>query len=122
LPVDLFLLLLLDFLMALELVSNQSTASRSKRTTDERSRDRMANGTTDQTSRSGSSQSPDCCPFLRSGHTRAAQKCHYEWQSYKSNEYVSHRFSFSFDVAWSRTQSSCQLMNAKILGNIKDLL
>ena len=47
LPVNLFLLLLLHLLVALELVSNKSTASRSKRTTDESPRNRMANGTTD---------------------------------------------------------------------------
>jgi hypothetical protein len=41
------LLLLLDLILALELVSNQSTSSRSKRTTDECSRDGMVNGTTD---------------------------------------------------------------------------
>jgi hypothetical protein len=72
LPVNLFLLLLLDFLVALELVSNKSTTPCSERTTDERPRDRMANGTTDQTTSSGSSQSSDCCPFLRSAHARAA--------------------------------------------------
>jgi hypothetical protein len=38
---------------------------------------------------------------LRSVQTRAAQKCHYEWQGYKSSEYVSHRFSFSFEVPWT---------------------
>ena len=47
LPVDLFLLLLLDFLLALELVSNKSTSSRSERTTDESPRNWMANGTAD---------------------------------------------------------------------------
>jgi hypothetical protein len=99
LPVNLFLLLLLDLFLALELVSNKSAASRSKRTTDERPRNRMVNGTTDKTSSSGSSQRPDSCPFLRSGQTRAAKKCHYECKSYKNSEYVSHGFSFPFDVA-----------------------
>jgi hypothetical protein len=103
LPVNLLLLLLLHLLVALELVSNQRTSSRSERTTNERPRNRMANGTTDQTSRSSASQSPDCCPFLRSGHARAAHKCHYEWQSYKSSEYVSHGFSSSFKVPWPWT-------------------
>jgi hypothetical protein len=103
LPVNLFLLLVLHLLLALELVSNKSTSSSSERTTDESPRNRMANGATDQTSRSGSSQSPDCCPFLCGAHTRAAQKRHYEWQSDKSSEYVSHRFSFSFDIAWPWT-------------------
>jgi hypothetical protein len=55
LPVNLFLLLLLDLLLALELVANKSPSSRSERTTDERPRDRMSNGTTDQTTSSGSS-------------------------------------------------------------------
>jgi hypothetical protein len=55
LPVNLFLLLLLYLLMALELVSNKSTASRAKRTTDESPRNRMANGTTHESSSSGSS-------------------------------------------------------------------
>jgi hypothetical protein len=98
LPVNLLLLLLLHLLVALELVSNQSTTSRSERTTDERPRNRMVNGTTDKTPRSGSSQRSDSSPFLRSVQTRAAQKCHYEWQGYKSSEYASHRFSFSFEV------------------------
>jgi hypothetical protein len=98
LPVNLFLLLLLHLLLALELVSNKSTPSRSERTTDERPGNRMVNGTTDKTPRSGSSQRSDSCPFLRSGQTRAAHKCHYEWQSYKSSECVSHKFSFDFDV------------------------
>jgi hypothetical protein len=93
--VNLFLLLLLHLLLALELISNKSTASRAKRTADERPRNRMVNGTTDKTSRSGSSQRTDSCPILRSGQIRAAHKCHYEWQSYKSSEYVFHRFSFS---------------------------
>jgi hypothetical protein len=84
--VNLFLLLLLDLLLALELVSNKSTASRSKRTTDQRACNRMVNGTTDKTSRSGSSQRTDSCPILRSGQIRAAHQCHYEWQSYKSSE------------------------------------
>jgi hypothetical protein len=47
LPVNLFLLLLLHLLVALELVPNKSTSSRSKRTTDESPRNRMANSTTD---------------------------------------------------------------------------
>ena len=47
LPVNLFLLLLLHLLVALELVSNKSTSSRSERTTDESPRNRMANGTAD---------------------------------------------------------------------------
>jgi hypothetical protein len=106
------LLLLLHLFVALELVSNKSTSSRSESTTDERPRNRMANGTADQTPGSGSSQSPDCCAFLRGAHARAAQKCHYEWQSYESSEYVSHRFSFSFGL----TQTLCQLINDKILG------
>jgi hypothetical protein len=55
LSVNLFLLLLLDFLVALELVSNKSTTPCSERTTDERPGNRMANGTTDQTSSSSSS-------------------------------------------------------------------
>jgi hypothetical protein len=55
LPVNLFLLLLLDFLLALELVSNKSTSSRSESTTDERPRNRMPNGTADQTPGSSSS-------------------------------------------------------------------
>jgi hypothetical protein len=76
LPVNLFLLLLLHFLLALELVSNKSTASRSERTTNERPRNRMANGTTDKTSCSGSSQRTDSCPILRGGQIRAAQKYH----------------------------------------------
>jgi hypothetical protein len=50
LPVNLFLLLLLHLFLALELVSNKSTSSRSERTTNECPRDRMANGTTDKTS------------------------------------------------------------------------
>jgi hypothetical protein len=99
LPVNLFLLLLLHRLLALELISNKSTASRSERTTDECPRNRVVNGTTDKTPRSGSSQRTDSCPILRSGQIRAAHKCHYEWQSYKSSEYVSHKFSFAFDVA-----------------------
>src|SRR6266568_9418033 len=74
LPVNLFLLLLLHLLLALELVSNQRTSSRSERTTDERPRNRMVNGTTDKTPRSSSPQRPDSCPFLRSIQTRAAQK------------------------------------------------
>jgi hypothetical protein len=97
--VNLFLLLLLHLLLALELVSNKSTASRSERTPDECPRNRMVNGTTNKTPRSGSSQRTDSCPILRSGQIRAAHKCHYEWQSYKSSEYVSHKFSFAFDVA-----------------------
>src|SRR6266478_3190594 len=95
LPVNLFLLLLLHLLVALELVSNKSTSSRSERTTNERPRNRMVNGTTDKTPGSSSSQRPDSCPILRGGQIRAAHKCHYEWQSYKSSEYVFHRFSFS---------------------------
>jgi hypothetical protein len=98
--VNLFLLLLLNFLLALELVSNKSTASRSERTTDERPRNRMVNRTTNKTSRSGSSQRPDSCPILRGGQIRAAHKCHYDWQSYKSSEYMFQRFSFSFDLAF----------------------
>jgi hypothetical protein len=94
LPVNLFLLLLLHLLLALELVSNKSASSRPERTTDERPRNWMANGTADQTPGSGSSQSPDCCPFLCGAHTRAAEKSHYEWQSDKSSESVSHMFSF----------------------------
>lgn len=47
LPVDLLLLLILNFFLALELVSNQSTASRSECTTDQRPRNRMVNGATD---------------------------------------------------------------------------
>jgi hypothetical protein len=47
LPVNLFLLLLLHLLVALELVSNKSTSSRSERTTDESPRNRMANGAAD---------------------------------------------------------------------------
>jgi hypothetical protein len=47
LPVDLFLLLLLNFFLALELVSNKSTTPCSERTTDESPRNRMANGATD---------------------------------------------------------------------------
>src|SRR5262245_7172070 len=46
LPVNLFLLLLLNFLLPLELVSNKSTTSRPERTTDESPRNRMMNGTT----------------------------------------------------------------------------
>jgi hypothetical protein len=69
LPVNLLLLLLLHLLVALELVSNQRTSSRSERT-----RNWMVNGTTDKTPRSGSSQPPDGGPFLRSVQTRAAQK------------------------------------------------
>jgi hypothetical protein len=103
LPVNLLLLLVLHLLLALELVSNQRTSSRTERTTDERPRNRMSNGTTDKTPRSGASQSPNCCPFLRSAHARAAHKCHYEWQSYESSEYVSHGFSFSFEVPWPWT-------------------
>jgi hypothetical protein len=109
LPVNLFLLLLLDFLLALELVSNKSAASRSESTTDKRPRDRMANGTADKTPGSGSSQSPDCCPFLCGAHARAAKKSHHEWQSYKSGESVSHMFSFRCYSALDGTQSSCQL-------------
>jgi hypothetical protein len=98
------LLLLLHLFMALELVSNKGTPSSSERTTDESPCNRMANGTTDRTPGSGSSQSPNCCPFLCSGHARAAQKCYYEWQSYKSSKYVSHTSSLSFDIAspWTR--------------------
>jgi hypothetical protein len=55
LPVNLFLLLLLHLFVALELVSDKTTSSRSERTTDESPRNRMANGTTDQTASSGSS-------------------------------------------------------------------
>jgi hypothetical protein len=47
LPVNLFLLLLLNLLVALELVSNKSTSPCSKGTTDEGPCNRMANGTTD---------------------------------------------------------------------------
>jgi hypothetical protein len=47
LTVNLFLLLLLDFLVVLELVSDKSTSSRSERTTDESPRNWMANGTAD---------------------------------------------------------------------------
>jgi hypothetical protein len=46
-PVNLFLLLLLHLFVALELVSDKSTASRSKRTTDESPHNGMANGPTD---------------------------------------------------------------------------
>src|SRR5215472_10032359 len=113
LPVNLFLLLLLNFLLPLELVSNKSTTSRPECTTNESPRNRMVNGTTDKTSRSRSPQSPDCCPFLCSGQISTAHKCHYQWQSYKSSEYVSHRFSFFFGLGG--TQSSCQLMDEKIL-------
>jgi hypothetical protein len=45
LPVNLFLLLLLYLLVALELVSNKSTSTRSEGATDESPRNRMANGT-----------------------------------------------------------------------------
>jgi hypothetical protein len=55
LPINFFLLLLLHLFVALELVSNKSTTPCSKRTTDESPRNRMANGTTDQTSSSSSS-------------------------------------------------------------------
>jgi hypothetical protein len=55
LPVNLFLLLLLDFLLALELISNKGTAPRSERTTNESPRDWMVNGTADKTPGSGSS-------------------------------------------------------------------
>jgi hypothetical protein len=47
LAVNLLLLLVLDFLLALELVPNKSAPSGSKGTTDERPRNRMANGTAD---------------------------------------------------------------------------
>jgi alpha-D-ribose 1-methylphosphonate 5-triphosphate diphosphatase PhnM len=63
LPINFFLLLLLHLFVGLELVSNKSTTPCSKRTTDKRPCNRMANGTTDQTSSSSSSQSPDCCAF-----------------------------------------------------------
>jgi hypothetical protein len=79
LPVNLFLLLLLHFLVALELVSNKSTSSRSERTTDESPRNGMANGTAYEAASSGSPQSPNCCAFLCSAHARAAKKSHYEW-------------------------------------------
>src|SRR4029453_10016523 len=100
LPVNLFLLLLLDLFLALELVSNKSATPCSKRTTDESPRNRMTNRTTDQTPGGGSSQSPDGCPFLCSAHARAGEKPHYQWQCYKSSESVSHRFSFSFHVCF----------------------
>src|SRR5215470_3624705 len=54
LPVNLFLLLLLNFLLPLELVSNKSTTSRPECTTDESPRNRMVNGATDKTAGSGS--------------------------------------------------------------------
>src|SRR4030095_13425762 len=79
LPVNLFLLLLLDLFLALELVSNKSATPCSKRTTDERPAHPMPNRPTDQTTGTRSSQSPDGCPFLCSAHAGAAQKCHYEW-------------------------------------------
>jgi hypothetical protein len=75
LPVNLFLLLLLNFLLPLELVPNKSTTSRPERTTDESPRNRMVNGTTDEASGSGSPQRPDSSAFLRSAQIRAAQKC-----------------------------------------------
>jgi hypothetical protein len=100
LPVNLFLLLCLHLLLALELVSNKSTSSRSECATDESPGNRMANGTADKTTSGGSSQSPDCCAFLRGAHARAAKKCRYKWQSYKSSESVFHRFSFSFGVCF----------------------
>src|SRR5262249_45469567 len=90
------------------------TTSRPERTTNESPRNRMVNGTTDKTSRSRSPQSPDCCPFLCSGQISTAHKCHYQWQSYKSSEYVSHRVLLFFGLG--RTQSLCQLMNDKIQG------
>jgi hypothetical protein len=54
------------------------------------------NRTTNKTSRSGSSQRPDSRPILRGGQIRAAHKCHYDWQRYKSSEYMFHRFSFRY--------------------------
>ena len=57
-PVNLFLLLLLHLFLVLELVSKKRTSSRSERTTDERPRNRMVNGTTDKTPLCGSSQPP----------------------------------------------------------------
>src|SRR5262245_139163 len=77
----------------------------------------MVNGTADKTSRSGSSQSPDCCPFLCSGQISTAYKSHYQWQSYKSSKYVSHRvLPFLGFLDLGHTQSLCQLMNDKIQG------
>src|SRR5262249_37603764 len=78
LPVNLFLLLLLNFLLPLELVSNKRTTSRPKRTTDESPGNRMVNSTTDKTPGSGSAQSSDCSAFLCSGQISTAHKCHYE--------------------------------------------
>jgi len=78
LPVNLLLLLVLDFLLALELVSNKSTAPCSECTTNQRSRNRMMNGTADQTASSGSAQRPNASPFLCGGQIRAAYKYHHE--------------------------------------------
>jgi hypothetical protein len=47
LPINFFLLLLLHLFVALELVSNKSTTPCSKRTTDKRPCNRMANGAAD---------------------------------------------------------------------------
>jgi hypothetical protein len=55
LPVNLFLPLLLDFLLALELISNKGTTPRSERTTNESPRDWMVNGAADKPPGSGSS-------------------------------------------------------------------
>jgi hypothetical protein len=81
LPVNLFLLLLLDLLVPLKLVSNKSASPCSECTANESPRNRMANGTTNQASSSSSPQPPDCCAFLRGAHARAAKKPYYQWQS-----------------------------------------
>jgi hypothetical protein len=78
LAVNLFLLLLLDFILALKLVSNESASSGSEGGTNERPRNRMPNGTAHQPSSRSASQSPDRCPFLRSAHAGAAEQSHYK--------------------------------------------
>ena len=55
LPVNFLLLLVLDLLLALELVTNKSTTPRSERTTNESPRDWMVNGAADKPPSSGSS-------------------------------------------------------------------
>jgi hypothetical protein len=78
LPVNLLLLLVLDFFLALELVTYKSTTPCPERTTDKSPRNRVMNGATDKTASSGSAQRPNASPFLRSGQLRAAKTYDYE--------------------------------------------
>jgi len=78
LPVNLLLLLVLDLLLALELVTNKSTTPCPERTTDKSPRNWMVNGATDKTTCSGSAQCSYASPFLRSGQLRAAKTYDYE--------------------------------------------